>query len=69
MKRKLGELNRQPAIRFEPLDTPGDEIAPGSNKIRKDFEYQRLRHSHLLDGSSTPTIRFYVSSSMEVKGH
>jgi hypothetical protein len=37
MKRELRELNRQIVIRFEFLDTPGDEIAPGSNKIGKHF--------------------------------
>jgi len=38
MERKVGELDRQIVIGFEFLDTPGDEVAPGSNEIGKDFE-------------------------------
>jgi len=38
MKRKLRELDRQIVIRFEFLDTPGDEIAPGSDKVGENFE-------------------------------
>jgi len=33
---------------FEFLDTPGDEVAPGSDEIGKDFEDERFRHDHLL---------------------
>jgi hypothetical protein len=33
MKRELRELDRQIVFRFEFLDTPGDEIAPRSNKV------------------------------------
>jgi hypothetical protein len=33
---------------FEFLDTPGDEVAPGSNEIGKDFKNQWLRHCSLL---------------------
>ena len=33
MKRELGELDGQIIIRFEFLDTPGDEVAPGSDEI------------------------------------
>jgi hypothetical protein len=47
MERKVGELHRQIVLRFEFLDTPGDEVAPGSDKIRKHFKNQRLRHNHL----------------------
>jgi hypothetical protein len=45
MKRELRELDRQIEIRFEFLDTPGDEIAPGSNKVGKHFENERLGHN------------------------
>ena len=48
MKRELRELDRQTVIRFEFLDTPGDEIAPGSNKIGKHFENERLGHDPSL---------------------
>jgi hypothetical protein len=68
MERELGELDRQPVSRFESLDTPGDEIAPGSNKVRKNFENQRFRHDRLLVGTPNAYSRFYVSSSAEVKG-
>jgi hypothetical protein len=47
MERKVGELHRQIVLRFEFLDTPGDEVAPGSNKIGKHLENQRLGHKHL----------------------
>jgi hypothetical protein len=33
MKWELRELDRQIVIRLEFLDTPGDEVAPGSDKI------------------------------------
>jgi hypothetical protein len=33
MKWELGEFESQIVIRFEFLDTPGDEVAPGSDKI------------------------------------
>ena len=45
MKRKLRELDRQIVIRFEFLDTPGDEIAPGSDEVGKHFENERLGHN------------------------
>ena len=48
MKRKLRELDVQIVIRFEFLDTPGDEIAPRSNKVGKDFENKRLGHNPSL---------------------
>ncbi len=45
MQRKLRELDRQIVIRFEFLDTPGDEIAPGSDKVGKHFENEWLGHN------------------------
>jgi hypothetical protein len=48
MKRKLRELDRQIVIRFEFLDTPGDEIAPGSDKVGKHFKNERLGHNPSL---------------------
>jgi hypothetical protein len=48
MQRKLRPFNRQTIIGFEFLDTPGDEVAPGSNEIGKDFEDERLGHVNLL---------------------
>jgi len=48
MERKVGELDRQAVIRFEFLDTPGDEVAPGSDEIGKDFKHKRLGHRNLL---------------------
>ena len=38
MKRKLSELDLQPILIFKFLDTPGDEIAPGSDKVGENFE-------------------------------
>jgi hypothetical protein len=48
MERELSKFDRESIIGFEFLDTPGDEVAPGSNEIRKNFEYKRLRHGGLL---------------------
>jgi hypothetical protein len=44
MQWKLRPLHRQTVLGFEFLDTPGDEIAPRSNEIGKDFQDERLRH-------------------------
>ena len=48
MERELSKFDRQSIIGFEFLDTPGDEVAPGSNEIGKDFQYERRRHGGLL---------------------
>ena len=48
MKRKVRKLYLQPVFISEFLDTPGDEITPGSHKIREDFQNERLRHDGLL---------------------
>ena len=48
MKRKANELDRETVIVLQFLDTPGDEVAPGSDEIGKDFQYKRLRHGGLL---------------------
>jgi len=42
MKRELGKLDLQTVVVFQFLDTPGDEVAPGSNEIGKNFEHKRL---------------------------
>jgi len=44
MERKLSELDFEIVVRFEFLDTPGDEIAPGSNEIGKNFENEGFGH-------------------------
>ncbi len=44
MKRKLSELDFQPILLFKFLDTPGDEVAPGSDKIGENFENKRIGH-------------------------
>jgi hypothetical protein len=38
MKRKLSELDLQSILVLKFLDTPGDEIAPGSDKVGENFE-------------------------------
>ena len=48
MERKLSELDFEIVVRFEFLDTPGDEIAPGSNEIGKNFENEGFGHGYLL---------------------
>jgi len=42
MQWKLGKFNFEIVFRFEFLDTPGDEVAPGSNEIRKNFKHERF---------------------------
>ena len=68
MKRKLRELDRQIVIRFEFLDTPGDEIAPGSDKVGKHFENERLGHNPSVFSCYPRIIGFYCSWLAEVKG-
>jgi hypothetical protein len=69
MKRELRELDRQIVICFEFLDTPGDEIAPRSNKIGKHFENERLGHNpSLLTATVFGISGFYCSWLAEVKG-
>ena len=68
MKRKLCELDGQIMIRFEFLDTPGDEIAPRSNKVGKDFENERLGHNpSVFSCCPLRIIGFYCSWLAEVK--
>ena len=69
MKRELRELDRQIVIRFEFLDTPGDEIAPGSDEVGKHFENERLGHNpSVLSCYPFGIIGFYCSWLAEVKG-
>lgn len=63
MKGKLRELNLQVVICFQFLDTPGNEITPRSNEIRKDFEHERFRHESLLNIS----VRVVDDTSKEFK--
>jgi hypothetical protein len=61
MKRKLRELDSQIVIRFEFLDTPGDEVAPGSDKVGKYFKDDRFGHrasflAIILLGQSDSTV-------------
>ena len=48
MQRELRKLDREIVICFKFLDTPGDEITPGSNKVRKHFENERFGHNASL---------------------
>jgi hypothetical protein len=54
MERELSELDLQTVIFFEFLDTPGDEVAPGSDEIRENFEDEGLWHVSLLSLSFRP---------------
>ena len=56
MERKVNELDRETVIVLQFLDTPGDEVAPGSNEIGKDFQYKRLRHGGLLHLIRVPIV-------------
>jgi hypothetical protein len=57
MQRKLRKLDLKTVILFEFLDTPGDEVAPRSNKIGKDFKNERLSH---VSSPFSVQNRFYV---------
>ena len=47
MQGELSELDLQSVVLLKFLDTPGDEVAPGSNEIGKDFEYEWFGHDFL----------------------
>jgi len=49
MEREDSPFDRQSIIGFKFLDTPGDEVAPGSDEIGKDFQDKRLGHRNLLE--------------------
>ncbi len=69
MKRELRELDREIVFCFEFLDTPGDEITPGSDKVRKHFENERLGHNPSVSSCYRfRLIGFYCSWLAEVKG-
>jgi hypothetical protein len=42
MQGELRKFDLKIIVRSEFLDTPGDEVAPGSNEIGKNFEHKRL---------------------------
>ena len=69
MKRKLRKFDRYAVIRFELLDTPGDEVAPRSDKVGKHFENERLGHNPSLLGYAFGMNGFYCSWLAEVKGY
>jgi hypothetical protein len=48
MKRELREFYLKVIVRFELLDTPGDEITPRSDEVRKYFENHSIGHGNLL---------------------
>jgi hypothetical protein len=68
MEREVGELDFQTVVLFEFLDTPGDEVAPRSNKIRKDFENERLCHLDLLRSLRHSILRSTREVSQKVLG-
>jgi len=38
MEREVGEFDSETVFVFEFLDTPGDEVTPGSDEVGKDFQ-------------------------------
>ena len=48
MERELSKFDRQSIIVFEFLDTPGDEVAPGSDEIGEYFQDEWFGHDFLL---------------------
>ena len=56
MKRKLSEPDVKIVFGFELLDTPGDEITPGSDEIREYFENELVRHKTSYSNDGRPII-------------
>ncbi len=69
MKRKLRKLDRQIVIRFEFLDTPGDEVAPGSDEIGKDFENEFFCHKPSVFGQVLRQSDSTVPARVKSKGY
>jgi hypothetical protein len=65
MQGELSELDLQTVILLEFLDTPGDEVAPGSNEIGKNFKNKRFRHDGLP--ASLWVIAYSIWSAMRYK--
>jgi len=57
MKRKMSELDAQIEFFLQFLDTPGDEIAPGSHEIREYFQCKPFRHARLPSFLVVPPFR------------
>jgi hypothetical protein len=68
MQGELRELDLQSVVLLEFLDTPGDEVAPGSNEIGKDFEYEWFGHDFLLFVAVQGSKFKVQCSSRNVKG-
>ena len=66
MEREVGKFDFQTVVLFEFLDTPGDEVAPRSNKIGKYFENQRLCHTDLLRSLCNSILRSTYQVSQKV---
>ena len=44
MQREIGPLYFNVVVLLQPFNTPGTEIAPGSNEIGEDFQDDRFLH-------------------------
>jgi hypothetical protein len=52
----MGELNFQTEFILQFLNTPGTEVAPGSNVVRKNFKRSGLCHDRPSCGSFVESI-------------
>jgi hypothetical protein len=48
MQREMRPYNVDVILFLQPLNTPGTEVAPGSDVVREDFQRQRLVHINTL---------------------
>ena len=46
MKRKMSDLNAQAIICFQFLNTPGTEVAPGSDVVGENFKGDVINHDN-----------------------
>lgn len=52
MEREMSDFDLQTVIGLEFLNTPGTEVAPGSNVVREDLKREWLGHGILLSSLS-----------------
>jgi len=45
MKRKVDPAHIDVEVLLQSFNTPGTEIAPGSNEVGEDFQYDAVRHN------------------------
>jgi hypothetical protein len=57
MEREMGELQSQIVFVLQFLDTPGDEVAPGSDEVRENFQRELIRHRSTSYSTKFETLK------------